>query len=137
VSAVEQLARRMYPALAAGDRAALGELLADDFEGSFCQGLPGGAGGVHRGAAAALRDGWWAIGRAFAIAAEPEEWIACADGRLLVRGRYRGSARATGAPLDAEFAHLWTARDGRIAALWQLTDSAAWVAAVQDEAAAS
>jgi len=71
--------------------------------------------------------GWWAIGRAFDLRAEPEEWIDCADGRLLVTGRYRGHARASGAPIDAAFAHLWTARDSRLTRLWQLTDSARWI----------
>lgn len=130
MTTVEQLARRLYPALAAGDRAVLGELLGDDLEASFCEGLPDGIGGAHHGAEATIRDGWWAIGRRYTIAAEPQEWIACADGRLLVRGRYRGRGRESGVPVDAEFAHLWTERDGRLAAIWQLTDSAAWIAAL-------
>jgi 2-(1,2-epoxy-1,2-dihydrophenyl)acetyl-CoA isomerase len=75
---------------------------------------------------AAQRDGWWAIGRAFDLRVEPAEWIDCVDGRLLVIGRYVGCARASGAPIDAAFAHLWTARDGRLTQLWQLTDSALW-----------
>lgn len=124
---VEELVRRLYEALRTGDRDTLaGELLHEDFEGSFCEGLPGDLGGVHRGAETVIHEGWWAIGRAFAVLAEPEEWIGCADGRLLVRGRYRGVARATGAPVDAEFMHLWTAHDGRLTELRQLTDSARW-----------
>ncbi len=124
---VRQLVDRVYPALAAGDRDALLELLDADFEATFTAGLPCGIGGTHRGAVAAQRGGWWAIGRAFDLRAEPQEWIDCADGRLLVIGRYVGSVRATGAPVDAAFAHLWTARDGQLTRLWQLTDSARWI----------
>ena len=124
---VRQLVDLVYPALAAGDRNALLELLDPEFEATFTEGLPFGIGGTHRGAIAAQRDGWWAIGRAFDVRAEPEEWIACVDGRLLVTGRYLGSVRASGVAIDAAFAHLWTARGNRLVRLWQLTDSAQWI----------
>jgi ketosteroid isomerase-like protein len=128
---IEQLVRAVYAALAAGDRDALVELLHPDFEGTLTESLPFGIGGVHRGAEAMIDDGWWALGRAFAVRAEPAEWIPCADGRLLVTGRYTGRARGTRAPIDAAFAHLWSATDGRLSAIWQLTDSALWVGAVE------
>jgi ketosteroid isomerase-like protein len=123
---IRELVSAVYPALAAGDRDALGELLDPAFEAAFTEGLPFGIGGTRRGAQAAQRDGWWAIGRAFDLRAEPAEWIDCTDGRLLVIGRYTGRARASGAAVDAEFAHLWTAHGGRLTRLWQLTDSARW-----------
>src|SRR2546429_9077261 len=129
---MEVLVRRVYRALAAGDADALSDLLDPEFEGHFADGLPLGIGGVHRGAAAAVRDGWWAIGRAFDVRAETEEWIPTADGRLLVLGVYRGSARSTRQPVEASFAHLWTARDGRLTALRQLTDTARWIAALEE-----
>lgn len=122
----EQLVRAVYPALAAGDRDTLASLLADDFEAAFCAGLPHGLGGVRRGAGTAITEGWWAIGRAFAVLAEIEEVVPCEDGRVLVRGTYRGSERATGRVVEAEFMHLWTAAGGRLTHLRQLTDTAAW-----------
>jgi 2-(1,2-epoxy-1,2-dihydrophenyl)acetyl-CoA isomerase len=124
------LVRRKYEALARGDGETLDELLDPDFEGHLADGMPLGIGGPHRGAEAMREQGWWAIGRAFDVHAEPEEWLACHDGRLLVRGRYAGRARESGAPLEAEFAHLWAAREGRLTSLWQLTDTAAWVEAL-------
>jgi 2-(1,2-epoxy-1,2-dihydrophenyl)acetyl-CoA isomerase len=124
---VRDLVGLVYPALAAGDRDALLDLLDPEFEATLTEGLPFGIGGTHRGAVAAQRDGWWAIGRAFDLRAEPQEWIDCADGRLLVTGRYRGRVRSSGAAVDAAFAHLWTARDGHLTRLWQLTDSARWI----------
>lgn len=124
--AVTDLVRAVYPALAAGDRPTLIGLLHPDFEGNLTEGLPFGLGGTRRGAEAMIDDGWWTIGRAFALRAEPAEWIPCRDGRLLVLGRYRGRARSAGTAVDAAFAHLWTARDGRLLRLWHLTDSARW-----------
>jgi ketosteroid isomerase-like protein len=127
-----ELVGATYAALAAGNRAALAQLLHPDFEATLTDGLPPGIGGVHRGADAMMRDGWGAIGRAFALRAEPAEWIECSDGRLLVLGRYVGHARASGAALDAAFAHLWSASAGRLSSLWQLTDSARWLASIGD-----
>ena len=123
---IEELVRGVYAALVSGDRDALLDLLQPDFEGTLSAGMPFEIGGVHRGAEAMIRDGWWAIGRAFAVRPEPREWIPCADGRLLVLGRYAGHARADRAPVDAAFAHVWTARDGRLSAVQQVTDTARW-----------
>lgn len=122
---IDALVDRLYAALAAGDADALERVLAPDFVAHFADGMPVG-GGRHDGAAPARDEGWWAIGRAFSVRAEPAERIRCADGRLLVRGRYRGHRRADDAPVDAEFNHLWSARDGRLVELRQLTDTARW-----------
>jgi 2-(1,2-epoxy-1,2-dihydrophenyl)acetyl-CoA isomerase len=127
---MRELVERMYEALAAGDSAAIDELLDPDFEGRFAEGLPFGAGGTKVGAATARSHGWWAIGRAFKVRVEPHEWIPCVDGRLLVVGRYIGRARSTGGELDAAFTHLWAARDGRLTSVYQLTDTARWAAAL-------
>jgi 2-(1,2-epoxy-1,2-dihydrophenyl)acetyl-CoA isomerase len=123
---IEELVRAVYAALATGDREALEALLHPEAEGTLTEGLPLGIGGVRRGPEAMIRDGWWAIGAAYAMRARPAEWIPCADGRLLVLGRYVGTARSSGSAVDAAYAHLWTARDGSISSVWQLTDSALW-----------
>jgi len=119
------LAERLYAALGRGDAEGVEAVLHPDFVGAFAEGMPVG-GGVHRGPRAAREDGWWAIGRRYAALAEPEEWLACEDGRLLVRGRYRGRRREDGAPVDAAFMHLWSIRDGLLGDLVQLTDTARW-----------
>ena len=121
-----ELVRRLYATLATGDAAALPGLLAPDFDGWLAEGLPPGIGGHHHGVDAIRDHGWWAIGRACRLRTEPSAWIGCDDGRLLVLGRYSGTVRSTGAAVDARFAHLWTARDGRLTALWHLTDTARW-----------
>lgn len=127
---VRELVETAYSALACRDRAALAALLDDEFEATFTESLPFGIGGEHRGAEDAIRAGWWAIGRAFALSAELAEWVECADGRLLVLGRYSGHVRSTGAMLDAAFAHLWSAGEGKLIGLRQFTDSARWLEAL-------
>jgi ketosteroid isomerase-like protein len=132
VSSITDLVAAVYPALAKGDRDAVLHLLADDFEGTLTEGLPGGVGGVHRGRDDMIEHGWWALGRLFRLRVEPCQWMICPDGRLLVVGRYVGSGRKSGAPLDAAFVHLWSAEAGRLTAVWQLTDSALFVTALEE-----
>ncbi len=127
---IRDLVTRVYAALAAGDASMLGEVCAPDFEGLMAEGLPLGIGGRHRGVDDMREHAWWAIGRAYRMRVEPSEWIECGDGRLLVTGRYVRAARATGRAVDARFVHLWTARGGRLAALWHLTDTVLWTAAL-------
>jgi uncharacterized protein len=48
---------------------------------------------------------------------------------VLAEGRYRGKMNATGTPVDAQFAHVWQLRDGRIVRFQQYTDTRQWAAA--------
>ncbi len=131
-AAAEKLARTLYEALAAGDADTLAGLLHPDFVGETTEGLPLSLGGRHTGPEAMTRDFWWSIGRHYRARAEPERMLALADGGLVVLGRYTGSARDGGAPLDAAFAHVLRFADGRIVGLAQYTDSARWAAALPD-----
>jgi 2-(1,2-epoxy-1,2-dihydrophenyl)acetyl-CoA isomerase len=131
VSAAQQL----YRALAAGDRDALGSLLHLDFVGHATEGLPLNMGGEHIGPEAMQRNLWWRIGRHFRVEAQAEDYRLLDDGRLHVSGHYRGEGRVSGNKLDAVFSHvIGFSEDGRIVSLDQLTDSAAWVAALGDDA---
>jgi len=121
-----ELAQQLYAALAKGDAAALEALVHPDFIGTTADGLPLGLGGRYVGLAAMRDEFWWRIGRAWRVEAVAEELHLLDDGRLHVSGRYRGEARESGAPLDAAFTHIIEFVDGRISALTQLTDTAAW-----------
>jgi 2-(1,2-epoxy-1,2-dihydrophenyl)acetyl-CoA isomerase len=137
VSDAEQtwsLVGALYDALAAGDRTAIEASLDDDFVGRLTPGLPFGIGGEHRGAEAMIRDGWFRIGAHWRVRAVPERFTRLADGRLQVEGSYLGKGRKSGTPVDARFIHLWDLRDGRVRGLTQLTDSAAFVAALDGDA---
>ena len=128
-------AQRLYRALAAGDREALSTLLHPEFVGHAADGLPLDMGGRHDGPEAMQRNLWWTIGRHYKVEAQPGEFRLLDDGRLFVAGHYRGEGRASGRRLDAAFIHLIAfAADGRITALDQLTDTAAWVQALGDAA---
>ncbi|SHO90113.1 enoyl-CoA hydratase [Mycobacteroides abscessus subsp. bolletii] len=125
------VARDLYRTLAAGDREGLQGLLHPSFTGHAAEGLPLDMGGDHAGIDAMCDNLWWRIGQHFRARAVPEEFQSLEDGRLMVVGNYRGSARGSGNPLDAAFIHVLTfASDERIDSLYQLTDTAAWHAAL-------
>jgi 2-(1,2-epoxy-1,2-dihydrophenyl)acetyl-CoA isomerase len=127
-------AQRLYEALAAGDRDVLTGLLHPDFVGHAAEGLPLKMGGQHIGPEAMCTNLWWRIGEHFKARAVPADFLVLEDGRLVVVGTYRGSARRTGNVLEAAFIHLLGfAPDGRIETLSQLTDTAAWHAALDGE----
>jgi len=125
-----QLARRLYEALAAGDADRLRDLLHPSFTGHTTEGLPLGLGGEYGSPEAMTEDFWWTIGRHYRAQAEPGQFLALADGGLLVLGRYTGTARDGGGRLDAAFAHVLRFTDGRISELTQYTDSARWAGAL-------
>lgn len=126
-------AQRLYEALAKGDRDALAGLLHPEFVGHAAEGLPLNMGGDHVGPDAMCDNLWWRIGEHFRVRAVAEGFQLLDDDRLMVAGTYRGSARGTGNPLEAAFIHvLGFVPDGRIATLDQLTDTAAWHAALSD-----
>jgi ketosteroid isomerase-like protein len=58
----------------------------------------------------------------------PERFV---DGgeTVVVEGRYRGKIKATGTPVDAQFAHVWQLRDGKVVRFQQYTDTKQWAKA--------
>ena len=61
---------------------------------------------------------------------EPLEFIAQRD-KVVVLGRYAWTVRKTGRPLEGDWAHVWTIRDGKVAGFSEYTDTAAASAAHQ------
>jgi ketosteroid isomerase-like protein len=48
------------------------------------------------------------------------------DQTIVVEGRYTGTIKATGAHVDAQFAHVWGFRNGKIVRFQQYTDTKQW-----------
>jgi ketosteroid isomerase-like protein len=49
---------------------------------------------------------------------------------VVVEGRYYGKVRETGISLDAQFAHVWHLRDGKVVGFQQYTDTKQWADAI-------
>lgn len=45
---------------------------------------------------------------------------------VTVEGRYTGRFKATGVPVDTQFCHVWSLRDGKVTNFQQYTDTGAW-----------
>lgn len=59
------------------------------------------------------------------FAVVPERFVE-GDATVLVEGRYRGTMKATRARIDAQFAHVWQMRDGKVIRFQQYTDTKQW-----------
>jgi 2-(1,2-epoxy-1,2-dihydrophenyl)acetyl-CoA isomerase len=123
-----EAAQRFYQALADRDGKALFDLLTDDFEGTVSAGMPHGVGGDHHGRVAMISDVWGRVASAYDLDIEPVEYLPVRgeDDRVVVVGRYRGSARDGSSTVDAAFTHIITAENGQITARQQITDTVRW-----------
>lgn len=52
----------------------------------------------------------------------PQQYVDGGD-TIVALGRYTGIFKATGVPVDAQFAHVWTISNGRIVSFQQHTDT--------------
>lgn len=120
------VAQRFYEVLARADARGLFALLTDDFVGEVSAGMPHEVGGEHRGPADMIVNVWGRIDALYDMHVEPAEFLVVDDNRVVVTGRYRGSARDGDTDVDARFAHIITARGDQMAALQQITDTARW-----------
>ena len=121
-----ETARRLYDAFAAKDAGALIALLAPEFHGVVSEGMPDGLGGSYDGAGTMLNDCWAPVFASFDVRALPDEYLQVGPGRIVVVGRYVGTARRTGRPLHAAFAHILRIADARVTELVQITDTGRW-----------
>ena len=55
----------------------------------------------------------------------PERFVQGGD-TVVAEGRYRGTMKTTGTPVDAQFAHIWQLRDGKVVRFQQYTDTKQW-----------
>ncbi len=53
----------------------------------------------------------------------PSDFLDAGD-TVVVLGRYKATYKATGAPLDAQFAHVWRLKEGKAISFQQYTDTA-------------
>jgi ketosteroid isomerase-like protein len=59
----------------------------------------------------------------------PEEWLD-AGSRVVVLGTYSGTHKATGKKVRAQYAHVWSMKEGRVVRFQQYTDTKQFAEAV-------
>jgi ketosteroid isomerase-like protein len=120
----------LYRAFAAGDGATIGTLLSPDLVWIEAEGGPYADLNPYMGPAAVFEGVFGRIGQQWhGFAVTPETILSSGD-RVVSLGRYTGTNVATGAVLNAQFAHVFTLADGKVVGFQQYTDTAQWVAAV-------
>ncbi len=119
-----QLVRNLYAAFERGDGPAVLSSMDPGIVWNEAEGFPYSDHNPYVGPAAI------AEGIFFRLATEwdnfqavPAEYFDAGD-TVVVTGRYRATYKATLALLDAQFAHIWRLRDGKVTSFQQYTDTA-------------
>lgn len=120
------LVRRAYEAYARGDLATVFALLDDKLTVRQTPLLPwGGERHGHEGA----RTFFQQLAAHTSAQPVPSAYIDAGDD-VAVIGRLKGHARSTGRPIDMDIVHVWTVRDGRLAAFSAYIDTPAMLTAL-------
>lgn len=120
--------RAMYAAFGRNDIPAILDRLADDVVWRINARMPVPYGGEWRGRAT-VGDWFGLLARSEDISHfEPQLFVASTS-HVVVIGTAAGTARPTGRAWTARWAHVWTFRDGRVAAFEDIFDSAPIAAA--------
>jgi ketosteroid isomerase-like protein len=117
----KELIENLYSCFAVGDVPAVLGAMADDIRWAEADGFP--LAGTYVGPQAVL-DGVFMrlgeIGDHFSVV--PEQYVADGD-TVVMLGTYTWKHTATGEPASVKMAHVWTIRDGKIAAFQQHVDT--------------
>jgi uncharacterized protein len=115
--------RGIYEALARGDVAAVLAVLHEQIEWNEAEHFTYWPGGAFIGPEAVVAGVFARIGQdidGFRI----DVWRMVAAGdTVLAEARYGGTVKATGRAIDAQVAHVWDLRDGKVVRFQQYTDT--------------
>ena len=116
-----EIAKSAYAASARGDVPAMLERFHPDVEWHAAEGLPWG--GVHKGREAVAQDVFGALMTHFDGFSLTHDLFIDGGDFVVALGRYSATARQTGKPLDAAFAHVWELEDGMLKRYYHYTDT--------------
>jgi uncharacterized protein len=115
--------RGVYEALARGDVPAVLAVLDENVEWHEAEHITFWPGGPFMGRQAVLDGVFARIPQDFdGFTIDIGRIVGCGD-TVLVEARYRATVRATGKPLDAQVAHVWDLRDGKVVHWQQYSDT--------------
>jgi ketosteroid isomerase-like protein len=115
--------RRIYEAFARGDVAVLLGALDEKVEWHEAEHVPYWPGGAFIGPQAVLEGVIARIPNDFdGFVIDVRRIVGLGD-TILAEARYRATAKATGKAIDAQVAHVWDFRDGKVVRWQQYTDT--------------
>lgn len=116
--------KHLYDAFAAGDAATVMGALSPEIVWNEAENFPYADGNPYVGPDAVAQGVFARLG------SEWDYWnladlqiFGMDNDMVLATGRYQGKLARTGGVLDAQFAHLWTFRDGKVHRFSQFTDT--------------
>ena len=118
-----KLVQGAYEAFAQGDVAAVLALLHEKVEWNEAEHITYWPGGPFVGPQAVLQGVFARIPQDFdGFRVDVRRIVGCGE-TVLVEARYRATVKATGKPLDAQVAHVWDFRDGKVVRWQQYSDT--------------
>jgi len=120
----------IYQAVATGDAPAVLAALSPDIEWNEAENFPYADGNPYHGPDAVMNGVFARLGSDWdGFAVEPREFLDAGD-TVVMTGRYTGTCKATGRPMNPWVAHFWTFEDGKAVQFQQLVDTLAVARAV-------
>ena len=120
----------IYQAFATGDVPAVLAALSPEIEWNEAENFPYADGNPYHGPDAVLNGVFARIGGDWdGFAVEPSEFLDAGD-TVVMTGRYTGTHKVTGRPMNPWVAHFWTFEGGKAVQFQQLVDTLAVARAV-------
>ena len=113
--------KSVYDAFAKGDIPSVLAIMSADIEWTEAEGFP--YGGTYHGPKAVLENVFMRLGSEWiGFAAVPHEFVDGGD-TIVALGKYSGTYKRTNKSFEAQFAHVWTLRDGKAVRFIQYVDT--------------
>ena len=124
--------RRMYEAFATGDVPTVLSLFDQSIEWNEAENYIYADRNPYVGPDAVLGGVFMRLGTEWeGYSVAPHEFLDAGD-KTVVLGTYSGTYKATGKSVRAQFAHVWSLKDGKAIGFQQYTDTAQFAQAVSD-----
>jgi uncharacterized protein len=118
------LIQSLYDAFARGDVMTVLAALSPDVQWNEAENFLYADGNPYVGPNAVLEGVFMRLGTEWdGFGCDPIEYLEEND-KVACFGRYKGTHKSTGRPLNAQYVHVWTVRDGQAIAFQQYTDTA-------------
>ena len=119
-----QRVRAIYDSFARGDVPAVLGSLDPGIVWYEAEGIAYADGNPYRGPQSVLEGVFMRLGRDWSDFRLSIGQVVDGGDVVVALGRYSATNKTTGKPLDAQFVHVWTFRDGKIVGFQQYTDTA-------------